>query len=147
MTTPRLVCLSPRWLGSRETMEVARGFAASVRGFGQLRDLRDRLTTWMSASGVDEVTQADLALAVHEVATNGIEASPSDEVAIEADRPTEVVRVVVTNEGEPFGGVPGPKDPTSARGRGLDIAAALTDSVTFDPSERGTAVTLTKRVR
>ena len=128
-------------------MEVARGFAASVQGFSQLRDLRVRLTTWMAASGVDEETGADVAMAVHEVATNGIEASPSDEVAVEAERPNDHVRVVVTNEGEPFGGVPGPKDPASARGRGLDIAAALTDSVTFDPSAQGTTVTLTKRVR
>ena len=128
-------------------MEVTRGFTASVQGFGELRDLRDRFAAWMTTLGVPEPTTADLVLAVNEVATNGIEASPSADVEIDAVQVDDLVRVVVVNQGPPFDGVPAPVEPSNTRGRGLHLATALADSLAFAPTQRGTVVTLTKRLR
>jgi anti-sigma regulatory factor (Ser/Thr protein kinase) len=101
----------------------------------------------MDGQGIDQPTREDLVLAVNELATNGIEASPADVVEVEAQRAGDVLRVAVVNEGPPFDGLKGRTDPHSSRGRGLDLATALTDSIAFGPNDGGTAVTLTKRLR
>jgi anti-sigma regulatory factor (Ser/Thr protein kinase) len=134
-------------VGSAEVVEVPSGFTASVRGFGELRDLRDQLAAWLTILGVEEPTGAELVLAVNEVATNGIEASPSGDVEVDAVHLDGLLRVAVVNQGLPFDGVAPPVDPASARGRGLRLAAALSDSLAFTPTERGTEVTLVKRLR
>lgn len=76
---------------------------------------------------IDEVQ-----VAVSELATNAIEASPDGTADITASVEDRRLRVVVSNEGpQPFAWTPSMAagDPPSVRGRGLRIAAGLADSV------------------
>jgi anti-sigma regulatory factor (Ser/Thr protein kinase) len=125
---------------------VTSAFPHSLRGFQALRDLREGLRAWMTAMGCEEDEAADLLLAVSEVATNGIEASPTEEADVTAEGIGELLRVRVRNEGVPFFG----KDPSAmrvegnTRGRGLDIAGLLVDQLIVDHVDGCTEVTLLK---
>ena len=119
-----------------------------IRAFADLRGLRSTLRAWLHTHGVETQSIEDLLVAVSEVATNGIEASADRVAEVEAATDPLQVRVVVTNEG-PW--VPEARPPTDERvvlrerGRGLDIARALVDSVSFSRIDNRTRATLVKR--
>jgi anti-sigma regulatory factor (Ser/Thr protein kinase) len=119
----------------------------TVRGFAELRRLRHELAVWMTDLGIDEPLTSELVLAVTEVATNAIEASPAGEAQVQAETAAGAVRVVVLNEDPRFRGWTAPRAgrELSERGRGLRLAAELADSLEFDHSEGRTEATLTKR--
>ena len=125
---------------------VSHPFQTAVRGFESLRGLRAELRAWLARLGVDDGTTADLVLAVSELATNAIEASPADEAQVEAKRPDHVIEVVIANEGAPFYGTAANVVPVrlGERGRGIDIATALVDRITFQRSRGCTEVTVVK---
>jgi anti-sigma regulatory factor (Ser/Thr protein kinase) len=121
-------------------------YNATVHGFDELRGLRQDLAGWMTDAGVDEATAAEVVLAVGELTTNGLEASPAGEAEVHAETTQDTVRVVVINEGPPFTGpIAEVDDPLRIRGRGLALVAALADSVGFGDVDGHTEVTLTKR--
>ncbi len=101
----------------------------------------------MTDLGVDGTVTSELVLAVTEVATNAIEASPAGEAQVQAETEDGTVRVVVLNDGPDFRGWTAPRAgrELSERGRGLGMVAELTDSLEFDHSEGRTAATLIKR--
>jgi anti-sigma regulatory factor (Ser/Thr protein kinase) len=100
----------------------------------------------MADAGVDETTIAEVVLAVGELTTNGMEASPHGEASVHAEATTDTLRVVVINEGPPFRGpIAERADPFTLRGRGLTLVAALADSVAFGDLAGRTEVTMTKR--
>jgi anti-sigma regulatory factor (Ser/Thr protein kinase) len=125
-------------------------FATTVEGLAGLSALRRSLGGWMTSLGVDDVIQSELVLAVTELATNGIEASPDERSTVTAEQdPEGALRIVVLNDGPPFDGRPdrGPSDVLSARGRGLDLAAAFVDSLAFGTVNGCTEATVVKRLR
>jgi anti-sigma regulatory factor (Ser/Thr protein kinase) len=125
-------------------------YATTVEGLAELSALRRGLAGWMTSLGVDAVTQSELVLAVTELATNGIEASPDERSTVTAEHdPEGALRVVVLNDGPPFRGAPhrGPADVLSTRGRGLDLAAAFVDSLAFGDVDGCTEATVVKRWR
>jgi anti-sigma regulatory factor (Ser/Thr protein kinase) len=125
---------------------VTQAYGASLRGFDELRGLRRGLAAWMGEVGADETTTAEAVLAVVELATNGIEASPTGEVTIRAETVDGTLRIVVINQGPSFRGpIPTPTDVLATRGRGLSLVAALTDSVAFGEVDGMTEVTVSKR--
>ena len=101
----------------------------------------------MSELGVDETVTSELLLAVTEVTTNAIEASPAGEAQVQAETAAGAVRVVVLNEGPDFRGSIAPRtgEVLSERGRGLGLVAELTDSLEFDHADGRTEATVTKR--
>jgi anti-sigma regulatory factor (Ser/Thr protein kinase) len=100
----------------------------------------------MADEGVDETTIAEVVLAVGELTTNGMEASPLGEAQVRAEATLDTLRVVVVNDGAPFHGPIEPRtDALTLRGRGLALVAALADSVAFGDLEGRTEVTMTKR--
>ena len=117
-----------------------------MHGFEALRGLRRDFGAWLSGLGIDDGTSADLVLAVSELATNAIEASPVDEAQIEATRPDHLIEVLIANEGAPFFGTASNVIPVrlGERGRGIDIATALVDTITFRRSRGCTEVTIVK---
>jgi anti-sigma regulatory factor (Ser/Thr protein kinase) len=124
-------------------------YATMVRDFSELRRLRRELDTWLADLGAAEATRADLVLAVGEVVTNAIEASDAREARLKAEADAGLVRISVANAGESFLGPAtsaGPREVLSERSRGLQIAEALTDSVTYAHDDGSTSITLTKRV-
>ena len=121
-------------------------YTATVQGFDELRGLRRGLAGWMADAGVDETTIAEVVLAVGELTTNGMEASPMGEASVHAEATKDTLRVVVINEGAPFQGpIEDRDDPLSLRGRGLTLVSALADSVAFGDLGDRTEVTMIKR--
>ncbi len=121
-------------------------YTATVQGFDELRGLRRGLAGWMADAEVDETTIAEVVLAVGELTTNGMEASPSGEASVHAEVTPDTLRVVVINEGAPFRGpIEERTDPLTLRGRGLALVAALADSVAFGDLDGCTEVTMIKR--
>ena len=122
-------------------------YALTVRGFAELRRLRHELAAWMAQLGADETVTSELVLAVTEVTTNAIEASPAGEAQVQAETAAGAVRVVVLNEGPDFRGWTAPRagGVLSERGRGLALAAELTDSLEFDHADGRTEAIVTKR--
>ena len=121
-------------------------YTATVQGFDELRGLRRGLAGWMADVGVDETTIAEVVLAVGELTTNGMEASPRGEASVRAEATRDTLRVVVINDGAPFHGQTGPRtDALTLRGRGLTLVTALADSVAFGDLDGRTEVTMTKR--
>ncbi len=119
-----------------------------TRAFADLRGLRSTLRVWLRKHGVDTESIEDLLVAVSEVATNAIEASADRVAQVEAATNARQVRVVVTNEGAWVPEVaPPPTDERLVlreRGRGLDLARALVDSVSFTRIDNRTQATLVK---
>jgi anti-sigma regulatory factor (Ser/Thr protein kinase) len=127
-------------------------FEFAVRGgFHAVRVLRHHLAAWMHEVGVEPSVIDDVQLAVSELAANAIEASPLGEADIEGTADAEILRLTVTNRARhafcwPRGhdGV-GP-DPESARGRGLQIASAITDTLDISTQRGCTRAVLTKHL-
>jgi serine phosphatase RsbU (regulator of sigma subunit)/anti-sigma regulatory factor (Ser/Thr protein kinase) len=125
-------------LALEETLEMTLPARPNVLG-----GLRNTLGRWLKAVGADENELFDITLSTSEAATNAIEHAygareASFTVCCEHD--DREVTVTVRDLGRwrtdrPRGG-----------GRGLEIMRALLDNVKIDSDERGTVVTMTKRL-
>lgn len=108
-----------------------------------LAGLRRTLGRWLASHGVGEEDLFAVTLATSEAAGNAIEHAYGAREAtftVACERDEQSVRVAVRDEGSwresrPYG-----------RGRGLGIMRALVDSVEIERGERGTTVTLSKRL-
>ncbi|HST33211.1 MAG TPA: SpoIIE family protein phosphatase [Solirubrobacteraceae bacterium] len=110
---------------------------------GELAGLRRTLGRWLAGQGVQEEDLFGMTLAASEAAGNAIEHAYGPHEAtftVICERDDTEVRVIVRDEGHwresrPYG-----------RGRGLGIMRALVDSAELERGERGTTVTLRKRL-
>jgi serine phosphatase RsbU (regulator of sigma subunit)/anti-sigma regulatory factor (Ser/Thr protein kinase) len=110
---------------------------------GELAGLRRTLGRWLAGQGVQEEDLFGMTLAASEAAGNAIEHAYGAHEAtfnVICERDDKEVRVIVRDEGSwresrPYG-----------RGRGLGIMRALVDSAEIERGERGTTVTLSKRL-
>ena len=108
-----------------------------------LGGLRNALGRWLQAAGANENELFDITLSASEAATNAIEHAYGAREAsfvVRCEHDGQKVIVTVRDIGRwrtarPQGG-----------GRGLEIMRALVDSVEIDSDERGTVVTMTKRL-
>ena len=108
-----------------------------------LAGLRRTLGRWLAGRGASESEIFDITLALSEAAANAVEHAYGAREAsftIEGERTSEEVRVRITDNGRwrstrPYG-----------RGRGLAIMRSLVDSVQIESDERGTTVTIVKRL-
>ena len=117
-------------------------YVSRIVGFEHLRVLRHGLGRWLDDLGAEEPFVADVVLAVTEIATNAIEASPVQQADVRAELDGDLVKVQVANEGPPFDGRTSEPD---ERGRGLHIAAALMDALSFHRNDGRTEAVLLKR--
>jgi anti-sigma regulatory factor (Ser/Thr protein kinase) len=105
--------------------------------------LRRALRRWLDATGLGPDAVSELVVAVNEMAGNAIEHAygPDDaEFEVHARHADGAVTVEVHDRGrwrEPVAG---------NRGRGLGIAADLTDDLRVERTERGTTVRMVRRV-
>ena len=113
---------------------------------------RHTLINWLRELHVPRPVVDDLALAVTELVTNAVEASPSpaSEVKIEAGYTEPDLYVEVCDEGDGFTLdrdriAHGPAS-HSIRGRGLPIVQALVDLVSVERHEGCTKVIVTRRL-
>jgi anti-sigma regulatory factor (Ser/Thr protein kinase) len=133
-------------------------FEFAVRGgFHAVRVLRQHLGSWMQDMGVESAVIDDVQLAVSELAANAIEASPLGEADIQGSADAETLRLTVTNIARtPFqwqrgnGAEPNrsvePNGTLAVRGRGLQIAAAITDHLDVATKAGRTTATLIKQL-
>lgn len=111
---------------------------------------RHRLSDWLAELGVPKSTVDDMALAITELVTNAVEASPtaSAPILVHATYSDHDLCIEVIDEGQGFtlddsSDRPGPQ---SIRGRGLPIVRALVDLVEVDRSDGRTRVVATCRL-
>jgi anti-sigma regulatory factor (Ser/Thr protein kinase) len=112
---------------------------------------RHRLSDWLSELDMPQSTIDDMALAITELVTNAVEASPtaSAPVLVHATYSDHDLCIEVIDEGVGFhledtnSTRPGPR---SIRGRGLPIVRALVDGVEVDRSDGRTRVVATCRL-
>ncbi|HEY8057126.1 MAG TPA: ATP-binding protein [Acidimicrobiales bacterium] len=127
-------------------------FEFAVRGgFHAVRVLRHHLGAWMHEIGVQPALIDDVQLAVSELAANAIEASPLGEADIEGNADSDTLRLAITNTARhefrwPEGHDDHGPDPSAVRGRGLQIAAAITDSLHISTQRGCTTAVLTKHL-
>jgi anti-sigma regulatory factor (Ser/Thr protein kinase) len=105
--------------------------------------LRRTLGRWLTAEGVPDGDVFDITLAASEAASNAIEHAYGgweNQFSVRAVLEAERITVTVTDTGRWRVSKP------RGRGRGLAVMRGLVDSVELEPGERGTSVTLTKRL-
>lgn len=127
-------------------------FEFAVRGgFHAVRVLRQHLGSWMQEMGVASTVIEDVQLAVSELAANAIEASPLGEADIQGVADADTLRLTITNTAlVPFrwdeGNGVESSGTLAVRGRGLQIAAAITDHLHVATSAGRTTATLIKQL-
>lgn len=107
-------------------------FVESFRGAtASIGSARTGVVSWLDGLAVDD-PRGDVALVVSELCSNAVEAAPDRPFRVDGaiDGPKLTLRV--TNQGSPDD-IPAPNDttpshPLAARGRGLQIVAAVVDS-------------------
>jgi anti-sigma regulatory factor (Ser/Thr protein kinase) len=111
---------------------------------------RHRLSDWLAELDVPRSTIDDMALAITELVTNAVEASPSASapILVHATHSGRELCIEVIDEGHGFSlaettSRPGP---SSIRGRGLPIVRALVDLVEVDRTDGRTRVVATCRL-
>ncbi len=110
---------------------------------GVLVGLRRTLGRWLTGIGAGEDQLFDIALATSEAASNAIEHAYGARYAtfdVRCERLHDEVRVTVHDDGR------WRRPRSDGRGRGLKIMRGLMDLVEVDSNERGTTVTLVKRL-
>lgn len=112
---------------------------------------RHTLTDWLREMRVPSDVVDDLALAITELVTNAVEASPSTaaEVLIQAVFANPDIYLEVVDHGDGFHLGSGSFDepgPQSIRGRGLPIVQALVDLVAVERRDGQTKVVATRRL-
>jgi anti-sigma regulatory factor (Ser/Thr protein kinase) len=111
----------------------------------QLSRMRRAANEWLVRVGASEVEAHEIMVAVNEAAANAIEHAYGlfdADFVVEADVVDGVAEFVVRDFGQ-WRTRRAPGD----RGRGLDLARALMDSVEVQPGSDGTAVRLQRRLR
>jgi len=102
--------------------------------FGALAEVRRELAAWLAARGTPSSIVEELVLAVDELCANAVEAADGGMVQLAAQSDGSAVHLAVSNAGnvEPdlsrLDGA-GPDEELRARGRGLTIVKAFTDSL------------------
>jgi serine phosphatase RsbU (regulator of sigma subunit)/anti-sigma regulatory factor (Ser/Thr protein kinase) len=110
---------------------------------GVLAGLRSTLGRWLTSERVDDDEVFNVALAASEAAANAVEhayGAHAATFAVTGELTAREVSIVVQDSGN------WREAQTSGRGRGLTIMRALVDSVGIERGERGTTVTLRKRL-
>ncbi|HEV2069990.1 MAG TPA: ATP-binding protein [Acidimicrobiales bacterium] len=112
-----------------------------------------------SIPGIDDDRLEDLRIAVSEACTNAVEAHQAvgrdQRVVLRCLLEQEVLQVSVEDSGNGFDPAAVPPRPlvgdlgqlNSERGWGLQLIRALVDDVTFEPTNEGTAVHLSMKLR
>lgn len=112
-----------------------------------------------SIPGIDDDRLEDLRIAVSEACTNAVEAHQAvgrdQRVVLRCLVEQEVLQVSVEDRGDGFDPAAVPTRPlvgdvgqlNSERGWGLQLIRALVDDVTFEPTDDGTAVHLSMKLR
>lgn len=112
-----------------------------------------------SIPGIDDDRLEDLRIAVSEACTNAVEAHQAvgrdQRVVLRCLVEQEVLQVSVEDRGNGFDPASVPPRPlvgdvgqlNSERGWGLQLIRALVDDVTFEPTDEGTAVHLSMKLR
>ena len=109
----------------------------------QLPRLRDRMRRWLTRHNIPATLRADIVLAADEALSNSVEhayrqrdepATMDLDIVVHADS----VSVSVIDHGSWKHSTP---EPTSTRGRGLQLIRALARRVELNPTSRGTALT------
>lgn len=112
-----------------------------------------------SIPGIDDDRLEDLRIAVSEACTNAVEAHQAvgrdQRVVLRCLVEPEVLQVSVEDSGNGFDPAAVPTRPlvgdvgqlNSERGWGLQLIRALVDDVTFEPTDEGTAVHLSMKLR
>jgi PAS domain S-box-containing protein len=111
----------------------------------QLSRMRHTATDWLARIGASDEEAREIAVAVNEAAANAIEHAYGlfdADFLVEADQTGDLVEFVVRD----FGHWRTRSDPGD-RGRGLDLARALMDSVEVETGDDGTTVRLARRLR
>ena len=120
------------------------GFHTTVHGYPDLPRLRSELRGWLEA-GVDPDSLEDLLLAVTELTTNGIEASPAGVAAIEGQKLDGAVQLEVCDDGPGFDWtLSSEADVLRERGRGVDLVRCFVDDLTYRRGDHGTSALITK---
>ncbi len=110
----------------------------------QLSRMRREVTEWLTRVGASEVETHEIAVAVNEAAANAIEHAyglSDEEFVVEADQHGDRVELVVRDFGQWR-----TRRTSGDRGRGLDLARGLMDSVDVEPGSDGTVVRLRRRL-
>ena len=113
---------------------------------------RHTLRSWLEEMHLPRDVVEDLALAVTELVTNAVEASPSaaSEISVQASCNDHHIYLEVVDDGPGFDlddtNVAHGPGPQSIRGRGLSIVQALVDLVSVERSAERTRVIATRRL-
>ena len=110
---------------------------------------RHHMARWLDALSLPDEVVDDMALAVTELVTNAVEASPDGgEVVVRATYHPPDLCLEVVDEGPGFHLHDPPENPgaEAIRGRGLPIVRALVDLVEVERDGRRTKVTATRRL-
>lgn len=113
---------------------------------------RHTVRSWLDELELPRDVVEDLALAVTELVTNAVEASPSaaSEISVQASCNDHHIYLEVVDDGPGFDlddtNVAHGPGPQSIRGRGLSIVQALVDLVSVERSAERTRVIATRRL-
>jgi anti-sigma regulatory factor (Ser/Thr protein kinase) len=123
----------------------------------ELSSVRDEVRAELLAAGVDRSIVADLVVVVSELVTNGLQAAGLSRAGVSlhlaVDESTGEIELVIRNLGGDFvppgagaGHPPFDMPPVSdVGGRGLAVAAALSDELEITPLIGGTQVRVSRR--
>ncbi|MGD9703819.1 MAG: ATP-binding protein [Acidimicrobiia bacterium] len=152
---PRFVCtgrLATRHNGDDVCMAVHRRWRLNARR--DLAGLRDELRQELVTAGLSPLVVPDLLLVMSELATNGLQAAgsrPAVTVLLTIDDEGDAVELLIKNVGVAFEREVADSDgyemppSTSPAGRGLAVAAALSDELEITPLIGGTQVRAARR--
>ncbi|MGZ4757082.1 MAG: SpoIIE family protein phosphatase [Acidimicrobiia bacterium] len=110
----------------------------------QLSRMRRATSDWLARVGASETEQREITVAVNEAAANAVEHAYGlidAEFVVEADMVGGVVELAVRDFGQWRN-----RRSSGERGRGLNLARALMDSVEVNPGSEGTVVRLHRRL-
>ena len=120
-----------------------------------LPDVDSFIEGMLRGYGTEETTIADIAICVTELVNNSIihgnKSNPQKEVVVEIGRNDSMVEITITDEGKGFD-VEHLENPIDEKnllkevGRGIFIVRSLMDKVEIDFLDRGTRVTIAKRI-
>lgn len=120
-----------------------------------LSKVRDEVRQELEHSGLPPAGVSDLLVVLSELTTNGLQAAGSHRAAVTVvmsiDDEDDVVELLIKNVGEAFDGDASDQTPrdmpsaASTTGRGLAVAAALSDELEITPLIGGTQVRVARR--
>ena len=108
-----------------------------------LAPIRSMLRRWLAHAGADDLEIAEITTACGEAATNAIEHAGTTNGArfeVSGQRDGPLVEIAVRDQGS------WRSERDDDHGRGLDLMRTLMDTVAVEPGERGTTVSLRRRL-